>query len=727
MYARDKNRESRDVEALLASEFLVLDQAYRAIRDVKNLQTSKLMETGSRISRHSRRSKSVSSTGPSSSSSAGRMRALAEAAVARESAEYERLVADKQHERKTREAELARIREQEHAQQERAMAILAANKKVAIADARLKAIEQVIEEGGTGEKIEVIDVPKAKSEERTSNWVHPTMAPPEDPRPTQLQTTLGREVSQIPIKGLHAIDTPNISKAQNTPGRHLTTSTPVSITGNELIETLTSANQKIVAGLARQNLPKCHPDTFSGDPTLFHPWKTAFESMMIDVDVSPIQEINYLRSFTTREAQKLVDNYRKRKHRDPSGLLTSPWGELERRFGSAAAISSALLERLEQTAAFGEKENMKLQEFSDLCTDVESQLICLPGLACLNYPNAMQPIAEKLPSSLRRQWEKEIAKYFEENGNEYPGFLIFAKLIQKQSRIKNILAGSKHAPASPPDPTGRRMGNRRTFKTETRLPTEKEEVPPGSEKAQAKRCPFHEREGHSLEECKAFGVMTLREKTKWIMKARLCFRCLGEGHRASSCKESVECTICKDHHHLALLHRENQKKPDGGDKTVGVKCTSTCNVPEGGVSCSKLLLVDVYSKQKPNKSHRIYAIIDEQSNSSLISSELADDLGAAGAEEKYYLTTCSGEKETKYGRRVTGMKIQSLSGTEFNLPTLIECDSIPHDKREIPTPDMARRFPHLQEITNELPPFDKTAQIHLLVGRDAPELLKVRG
>ena len=149
-----------------------------------NLQTSKLLETGSRISRHSCRSKSVSSTGSSSSSSAARMRALAEAAVARESAEYERLVADKEHERKTREAEVARIRVQEHAQHERAMAILAANKKVAIADARLKGIEQVTEEEGTGEKIEAIDVPKAKSEERTSNWVHLTMAPPEDPRPT---------------------------------------------------------------------------------------------------------------------------------------------------------------------------------------------------------------------------------------------------------------------------------------------------------------------------------------------------------------------------------------------------------------------------------------------------------------------------------------------------------------------------------------------------------------
>ena len=39
---------------------------------------------------------------------------------------------------------------------------------------------------------------------------------------------------------------------------------------------------------------------------------------------------------------------------------------------------------------------------------------------------------------------------------------------------------------------------------------------------------------------------------------------------------------------------------------------------------------------------------------------------------------------------------------------------------------MARRFPHLQEIANEIPPLDGTADIHLLIRRDAPELLKVR-
>ena len=75
---------------------------------------------------------------------------------------------------------------------------------------------------------------------------------------------------------------------------------------------------------------------------------------------------------------------------------------------------------------------------------------------------------------------------------------------------------------------------------------------------------------------------------------------------------------------------------------------------------------------------------------------------------------------------MTDVVIQSISGATANLPTLIECGNIPQDKREIPTPEMARRFPHLQEIANEIPPLDETANIHLLIGRDAPELLKVR-
>ena len=114
------------------------------------------------------------------------------------------------------------------------------------------------------------------------------------------------------------------------------------------------------------------------------------------------------------------------------------------------------------------------------------------------------------------------------------------------------------------------------------------------------------------------------------------------------------------------------------------------------------------------------------SNSSLISSELSDTLGVDTQPIKYYLSTCNGKDQEKYGRRVSDIVIKSLDGVQAELPTLVECDSIPQDKREIPTPEMARRFDHLQDISEEIPPLDENAGIHILIGRDAPELLKVR-
>ena len=735
LYTQDKNNYLGDQEPLLISESLTLDQAYKLAEEIKSRQSDKLLETRSRLSHRSYHSK-ISSRA-STASSAAKMKALAEAAAARESAEFERRIAEKEHERRKREAEIERTREQERANHEKELAFLAAQRKIAIAEAKLKAIEQAMEEEDTGDKSEIACIPNARSEERTFAWLNSTS--PENP---QLGTDLAKQKTPfrvgMPEKPPAKSRAP-ASQLENNGGNNQIThqalsrsfiaSTPINITGSQLIETLTSVNEQIVAGLARQNLPKCHPDTFNGDPTLFHPWKAAFKAMISDTNVSPVHEVNYLRRFTSGEAQKLVDNYRKRKQHDPSRLLSSLWAELERRFGSAAAITRVLLERMNKTAAFNDGENAKLQEFADLCADVESQMSYLPGLACLNFPNAIQPIAEKLPLSLQQKWEKEITKHTEKNGGVYPGFHIFSKVVQDQARIKNnpnILATNRRTPAAPTLPNRReKEKSNRVLKTDAQPPIIQPDPSP-KEGGKTKRCPFHDLNGHTLEECSAFRAKSLDERTEWLFTAGLCYRCLSKGHTASNCKEIIECSICKDKRHPALLHRERRRPPTRSEEAVNSKCTSACNSTDGGVSCSKLLLVDVFGKVKPHTVRRVYAIIDEQSNSSLISTELADELGASGPEEKYFLTTCSGVRETKYGRRMKDVAVQSMGGVAADLPILIECGNIPQDKREIPTPEMARRFPHLQDIANEIPPLDETADVHLLIGRDAPELLKVR-
>ena len=69
--------------------------------------------------------------------------------------------------------------------------------------------------------------------------------------------------------------------------------------------------------------------------------------------------------------------------------------------------------------------------------------------------------------------------------------------------------------------------------------------------------------------------------------------------------------------------------------------------------------------------------------------------------------------------------LHSMAGRTLKLPQLIECTSTPQDKREIVTPEIARQFPHLKEIADEIPCYEPKAKIEILIGRDAPELLKV--
>ena len=47
------------------------------------------------------------------------------------------------------------------------------------------------------------------------------------------------------------------------------------------------------------------------------------------------------------------------------------------------------------------------------------------------------PIVQKMPRSLSSKWEKEVARFAEENNDAYPKFHNLAKIVEKQSVLKN--------------------------------------------------------------------------------------------------------------------------------------------------------------------------------------------------------------------------------------------------------------------------------------------------
>ena len=158
-----------------------LQRALLLIDSLKNRiarQSNELLETRSVYSRHSSRRSSVSRA----SSSVARLQALADARAASQEAQYTRLIAEKELERRTRDADAERIRQQEKARYQSELKILGADKKAAVANAKLKVFEEALleEELGRDSELLPLEFPRVKNEERTSQWVH---FPPTSNRP----------------------------------------------------------------------------------------------------------------------------------------------------------------------------------------------------------------------------------------------------------------------------------------------------------------------------------------------------------------------------------------------------------------------------------------------------------------------------------------------------------------------------------------------------------------
>ena len=148
------------------------------------------------------------------------------------------------------------------------------------------------------------------------------------------------------------------------------------------------------------------------------------------------------------------------------------------------------------------------------------------------------------------------------------------------------------------------------------------------------------------------------------------------------------------------------------------RCTQVCG--KFGKSCAKTILVRVYHEKDQVNFRELYAILDEQSNRSLASSEFFYTSDEYGSTVEYSLRPCAGYI-TASGRQPSGYIVEALDrSAKLKLPTLIECDNVPNNTDEITTPEVVVGHPHLVNIAKDIPPLNESADVMLLIGRDLP-------
>ena len=103
-----------------------------------------------------------------------RLQALTDPRATSQEAQHTRLIAKKELERRTRDAEAERNWQQEKVRYQSELKILGADKKAAVANAKLKVFEEALleEELGRDSQLLLLEFPRVRNEERTSQWVH---------------------------------------------------------------------------------------------------------------------------------------------------------------------------------------------------------------------------------------------------------------------------------------------------------------------------------------------------------------------------------------------------------------------------------------------------------------------------------------------------------------------------------------------------------------------------
>uniref|UniRef100_A0A8W8MDH0 Uncharacterized protein n=1 Tax=Magallana gigas TaxID=29159 RepID=A0A8W8MDH0_MAGGI len=82
----------------------------------------------------------------------------------------------------------------------------------------------------------------------------------------------------------------------------------------------------------------------------------------------------------------------------------------------------------------------------------------------------------------------------------------------------------------------------------------------------------------------------------------------------------------------------------------------------------------------------------------------------------YSLKSCAGTFQ-RSGRQASGLVVESNNGScRLLLPRVTECEQIPEEESEIPTPDIVKFHSHLSGV--DIPPLNQKAQVLLLIGRE---------
>lgn len=123
----------------------------------------------------------------------------------------------------------------------------------------------------------------------------------------------------------------------------------------------------------------------------------------------------------------------------------------------------------------------------------------------------------------------------------------------------------------------------------------------------------------------------------------------------------------------------------------------------------------------------MYALLDDQSDTTFIAKETLCQLGLRGHQTLLLLSTMHGKDAAISSEKVNGLLVQDYKcQVTIALRNTFSAQTIPARREQIPKPEAALNWAHMKKIAGQLMPYRDDVKVGLLIGSNCTRAIVPR-
>ena len=474
-------------------------------------------------------------------------------------------------------------------------------------------------------------------------------------------------------------------------------------------------NQQKISSLLVKELP-----VFSRDYFEYPAFMTTFDSIICSNVPSNKDRLYFLDKYTRGKANNIVKGFLAM---SSDSAYDKARKMLDQRFGNPVHVAEAYKSSLRNWPKINDGHSSGLQDFSDFLIQWEEATKTIQSMGDLDSTETLSLVCSKLPSYSAVKWCRH-AHERQTKSKKIITFSTFMNFVREEAELANDPIFSPDALKAEGKKTGTQpkwgWKNKSKKKDDSNLSANSlatSGTPHPSDLASSTKpfadqtdqaCPLCNGQ-HALVKCSKFLKSSVDERSEFIRSKALCFGCFKSGHMSSGCRNRSICKECGRRHHT-LLHgvkpKSTESRPQPDRKSQETQRPSNKNEPlsekppvSGSASSNlisvthssatesasvitncRIIQVLLFHKDNPAKAIKVYALLDDASDTTFVTTQVQRELGIKSVESSLDLSTM-------LGRQRIAVERSNLT----NAPKLTK----------------TMNWPHLKRIQGKIPPYDE--------------------